>query len=502
MQAEYRREIDGNYLVVQVQEGQPEDYTLQMLSYNQPESFLHLKTSELNGHPVLMYEVTSMQPVGRIFERSGVGKEQMELMLNGLTLVLEDARKYLLSPSDLVLDPDHIYYDPGRKNIRFIYLPANTDEEDRALRSLAEFLLRHLDHKDPQAVSLGYAFYDRCSDDATSLAGIVEELGSREIHDGNRTDETSFQFGSRDRAGADNTGKAKHRYVGKPEENRWDISVDETATPQKNEDNRKKNTRSDKTGIADKWDRWRKDKRNIRQMLFIIGISFACSVTFALIVWLGKLDVTQTGGLFFGMIAMAWLVLRLVSARKKPREFDWNDDLADPDEEDAYFQALINEVYAKAPQGADTYGFTGASAQVNGQERSAAREMKELPEEEDSSDFTRALSIVNIERKLWLISEDMHKCRDLAVEAGTVRIGKKQELVDLCIPLDVISRVHAQIRQSEEGVFLQDLNSTNGTSVNGQMLEPMQERKIQEGDIVAFSTIRFTVRFKEFNKTV
>ena len=118
MQAEYRREIDGNYLVVQVQEGQPEDYTLQMLSYNQPESFLHLKTSELNGHPVLMYEVTSMQPVGRIFERSGVGKEQMELMLNGLTLVLEDARKYLLSPSDLVLDPDHIYYDPGRKKIR------------------------------------------------------------------------------------------------------------------------------------------------------------------------------------------------------------------------------------------------------------------------------------------------------------------------------------------------------------------------------------------------
>lgn len=52
----------------------------------------------------------------------------------------------------------------------------------------------------------------------------------------------------------------------------------------------------------------------------------------------------------------------------------------------------------------------------------------------------------------------------------------------------VVSRRHAQVTLSEGGYVLRDLNSENGTYVNG---ERIQERLLAHGDRVQIGTVRF-----------
>lgn len=54
-----------------------------------------------------------------------------------------------------------------------------------------------------------------------------------------------------------------------------------------------------------------------------------------------------------------------------------------------------------------------------------------------------------------------------------------------------VSRRHAQISQSDTGYILRDLNSENGTYVNG---ERVKERQLQDGDRVQIGTVRFVFR--------
>lgn len=60
-------------------------------------------------------------------------------------------------------------------------------------------------------------------------------------------------------------------------------------------------------------------------------------------------------------------------------------------------------------------------------------------------------------------------------------IGKNREISDLCLNLPQISRIHAKIEESGDGYIITDLNSTNGTSVNGHFLETNESMTISPG---------------------
>lgn len=70
-------------------------------------------------------------------------------------------------------------------------------------------------------------------------------------------------------------------------------------------------------------------------------------------------------------------------------------------------------------------------------------------------------------------------------------IGKLGNASDAVIDLPTVSRVHAKIRKREEEYYLTDLNSRNGTSVNGQMLKGDEEYLLQNEDEVDFAQARY-----------
>lgn len=58
-----------------------------------------------------------------------------------------------------------------------------------------------------------------------------------------------------------------------------------------------------------------------------------------------------------------------------------------------------------------------------------------------------------------------------------------------------VSRRHAVIRRRDGVLYVEDLNSTNGTRINGSQLTAEREYRLRDGDEVEFGRVRAILRF-------
>jgi hypothetical protein len=82
-------------------------------------------------------------------------------------------------------------------------------------------------------------------------------------------------------------------------------------------------------------------------------------------------------------------------------------------------------------------------------------------------------------------------------------VGRSDPTVNIVPDLDLaefggqslgVSRRHAILLPTDEGLCLLDLDSTNGTWINGVYLQPGQKYRLRTGDRVEFGRLRMVVR--------
>ncbi len=71
--------------------------------------------------------------------------------------------------------------------------------------------------------------------------------------------------------------------------------------------------------------------------------------------------------------------------------------------------------------------------------------------------------------------------------------GRQSDLVDSPLAVEGLSRRHFRVRLDQGRTFVEDLNSTNGTFVNGQRLTPYRGRQLRAGDELAAGAGRWNV---------
>ncbi|MGJ3238732.1 MAG: FHA domain-containing protein [Anaerolineae bacterium] len=87
-----------------------------------------------------------------------------------------------------------------------------------------------------------------------------------------------------------------------------------------------------------------------------------------------------------------------------------------------------------------------------------------------------------------------------------LKIGRRTDYTSICdvdlVPFGGndygISRVHASIRydRTRDLLMITDLNSTNGTFINGVRIPPQMESKLSDGDDLRLGRMPFVVKFK------
>jgi len=92
---------------------------------------------------------------------------------------------------------------------------------------------------------------------------------------------------------------------------------------------------------------------------------------------------------------------------------------------------------------------------------------------------------------LVLLTQD-GKRKDFRLPSSVTVIGRRQDC-DLCIPLMNVSRRHCEINQDEGKLRLRDLDSRNGTFVNGTKVH---ESELNDGDQILIGPLEFKINVK------
>lgn len=94
-----------------------------------------------------------------------------------------------------------------------------------------------------------------------------------------------------------------------------------------------------------------------------------------------------------------------------------------------------------------------------------------------------------IQKALCLRAEEGN--RKILLRDFPITFGKMKGRVTIVLEDHSVSRIHAQIEAAEDGMRIRDLNSRNGTCINGKKLLPNEAEPLQEGDTVSFGRERF-----------
>ena len=119
-----------------------------------------------------------------------------------------------------------------------------------------------------------------------------------------------------------------------------------------------------------------------------------------------------------------------------------------------------------------------------------AAEQREEKEEEFQTILLAARPLEIESRKLTAFSGNL----EIPLTYFPFLIGKSREMADFCLNEPGVSRLHVKIEEKDGAYTITDLNSTNGTKVNGRLLEANETCSLESGSEVEIAGRRFRFR--------
>lgn len=87
--------------------------------------------------------------------------------------------------------------------------------------------------------------------------------------------------------------------------------------------------------------------------------------------------------------------------------------------------------------------------------------------------------------------EGMGEEKNIKITKSLFLVGSLEDQADGIISADTVSRIHARITKEGEDYYLEDMNSTNGTSRNGTPLHYKEKVKLEKNDKILFAKERY-----------
>lgn len=172
MEARFKRDYNHNYMILSVQE--KDNYRIKMICNNKIKGLLESHISSFNGSYELYYDVSSKQPLSRLYARKEMGIEEVVEVLSSVKILMEELRKYLLDSDSIIFHPDFCYCNPETLKAEWTCYPG--ENQTWHIRELAEFLIDRVNHSDCDAVELAYGFYKMVKADCFGIKEMDELL--------------------------------------------------------------------------------------------------------------------------------------------------------------------------------------------------------------------------------------------------------------------------------------------------------------------------------------
>ena len=482
MYAEYKRDVSHNYLILREEEKvNTASYQVRMLTGNVIPSILKCRLQGLDGNLLFYYDITSRQSLASFYEQRKFHRKDLHMLFGGFIRVMEEMAEFLMNTDQLLLCPEYIFLDIEKREVKFCCLPDYHHPIQEQFRELTEYLLPRLDHEDPQAVSMGYGVYRKAMETGFQLEHIKEAIyQNREVTGKNDNKDSAQKQGQKppenNLDGADNFGEKIQEKADVSHLLETDV---ENKTSKRKKD--KKKEESDFQKSSNEW-----------TGALLCVFTAAVLIILLILRYLGYLPGIPAEAIFGGAIILLALAAFLSwtaekKKQKKQMSAEWRKKVK-RELDDTYESS--SEKRRKERNSEDLY--EADSVQEKMPEWGDGKyKMPEQTGETENYGETVVLSAGQTEGPASLVSREPGELATIYLDRDLMVIGKVENAADAVISLPTVSRIHAKIRKADDEYYLSDLNSRNGTSVNGRLLKTGEEYQLQDEDQVEFAQARY-----------
>ena len=454
MRAEYKRDMNHNYLILYGEdEINTDSYQVRMLVGNVIPSLLKCRIQGMDGRFLVYFDITSKQALSVLYEEKKMGVEDLRLIFGGFVKAMEDAAEYLMNPGQFIISPEYIYTDIEKQEIYFCMMPGYEKDIKEQFQFLTEYILPKIDHQDQDAVILGYGVYKRAMEDSFHLEHIKEELYKTQGQQGTTTTKAEqMKTESEQRQESEDFNSEEEGFWENEEINQEFVRDGEKS---------KRLSLPQKTGVI------------------VLAAILLCGI--AAITLMGYLPYLETGtilGIIIVLVACVMLFVYVSKIKKKPG---------------ALRQGREEE--RDKPKGITGKVPTDQTDQSQNTIKSVVKSTNKpvVKSSQLHADYgeTVVLSAGAVSGPASLVSKEPGELATIYINEDLTVIGKLETACDAVISLPTVSRIHAKIRKKEDAYYLTDMNSRNGTAVNGRLLLPDEEYRLEPEDEVDFAQARY-----------
>ncbi len=445
MEIGHYRDALHTYLVLpEPEEVQTGGYQYRMLAANKIQGLLPCCLRAVNGEKKLCYDITARQKFSVFHADRKLGVSDLQRLAADITALRRELSLYLLDPEHLIMTQEFVYYDLTEGHYLFLYYPDAGGRDMRDLFTSAADLVRE---DDRDAAALAYRLA-ACAEDPDLL---LHRLETETTDQGGQDEETDPEPVPTDDYFRQEESGAGEGFYEEPVSVRQKQDLYEEGRGPKRQD-RTGRSRDPVPGLS------------VAAALLLLG----CVASAAYPMFF---RVTERGLLLCRCLAVFCLVLSAAAGilillrshrRKKAQTSDKGEDLR-------LFREEMRREQIRA-------------------ERMQAEE--KAREEETGTVFLGFEGT----RASGLYSEDP-RMPNIDLRRLPLTLGRNEQFADRAIEDPSISRLHVRFtREAEGGLMMRDLNSTNGTWINGRLLEPEESVPVHKGDEVRFGEAIYECR--------
>ena len=454
MRAEYKRDMNHNYLILYGEdEINTDSYQVRMLVGNVIPSLLKCRIQGMDGRFLVYFDITSKQALSVLYEEKKMGVEDLRLIFGGFVKAMEDAAEYLMNPGQFIISPEYIYTDIEKQEIYFCMMPGYEKDIKEQFQFLTEYILPKIDHQDQDAVILGYGVYKRAMEDSFHLEHIKEELYKTQGQQGTTTTKAEqMKTESEQRQESEDFNPEEEGFWENEEINQEFVRDGEKS---------KRLSLPQKTGVI------------------VLAAILLCGI--AAITLMGYLPYLETGtilGIIIVLVACVMLFVYVSKIKKKPGALRQGRE-----EERDKPKGITGKVpIDQTDQSQNT---------IKSVVKSTNKPVVKSSQLHADYGETVVLSAGAVSGPASLVSKEPGELATIYINEDLTVIGKLETACDAVISLPTVSRIHAKIRKKEDAYYLTDMNSRNGTAVNGRLLLPDEEYRLEPEDEVDFAQARY-----------
>ncbi len=506
MEVTYRRNLHKSYMCIKGQEEIAEEYELKMLRAEHVPCLLEMEVTEADGEKSYLYDISGKQQIGDYLSGKKMGYDMLWKLLSSIRELCGVLPDYLLRETGICLKEEYIYVNLRDGGLSFTYVPFWNENLQDAFGHCMEQILRRIDHQDQAATELAYQVYQMSMMKNISIRKI---LGSITVKTEQKTEDSERSGNCPEPILADSLGQTTKEET--PVEESWQNKILQEVRKKaeqipwvcsmfqyvyfregKQKSEKEKLFKAKRNSLNGKFREGKQKpekektfqgkKDPMKEKFFEEKKNPLCEKIF------GEKQKPLSEKIFGEKPKP--LSEKIFGEKQKPLSGKFHEEKKKPlngklleERKKPLKGKLLEEKQRPLREEWKEEAVIGEKPPYNGKSNFAA---EKIAGEREVSYPTEILSPCRQELMGKLIYQGPGGCGDILVEGEEFLLGKNRYQAAGVIDAEGISRVHARISRQEGVYYLEDLNSTNGTYLNGEPIAYHQKRKLSKNDRILF----------------